>query len=153
MASEIAESIIERYLGYSITPKEHEEHLKLGKYGFELTYKPFLSLVSVIARTDEWGAPGMSLGQSVWIDIPIHQVHVFTYDSITLLNAPPTLFGTAYTEVKVTYKAGLTDVPDALEEAIKTVTNLIHKGEIDSWNCQLPTDVLEVLDSYRKEDK
>lgn len=152
MVSE-AESLVELYLGYSISPKEHTDHLKLGKYGFELNHSPFISLVSVQARTDKWGVPGMELGESVWVGIPLEQIQVFERDSITFLLVPPTLFGTGYTEIKVTYKSGLTEVPEKLKQAIETVSALIDKGEIDSWNRQLPLEILEVTDSYKKEDK
>lgn len=148
-----AEALFEKYLGFSVFPKEVNEHIRLEKYGFELRYKPFISLVSIRARTETWGDYGINLGQSVWVDIPLEQTHVFQHDTITLLAIPPTLFGTVYTEVSVTYKAGLFDVPKDLQKAISTVETMIKQGEIDSWNRQMPLEVLEVIDSYKKEGK
>jgi hypothetical protein len=152
-ARKAAEALFEKHLGYPVSPKEVTELIRLEKYGFELKQKPFISLLSVQARTEKWGDYGVDLGQSIWIDIPIEQTHVFKHDSITLLAVPPTLFGTVYTEVRATYIAGLTELPERLERAIQTVEIMIQKGELDSWNRQLPLDVLEVIDSYKKEDK
>lgn len=149
----LSNELIEQLLGYSLYPKEHTEIIKRREFGFELKYSPFTTLISVQARTDEWGYPGLNLGQSVWHDIPIDQVHIYNRDSIKFLVLPPTLFGTEYSEAKVTYKAGLTEIPKPLQEVMETVENLVDTGEINAWNCQLPNDVLEVIDSFRKEDK
>lgn len=149
-ARKSAEFLIERLLGYPVSPNEVTEHIRLGNYGFELEQRPFISLISVQARTEKWGDYGIDLGPSIWIDIPVEHTRVFKHDSLTLLTIPPTLFGTVYTEVKATYKAGLEALPVDLERAIKTVEDMIEEGVINSWNRELPLEVLNVIDSYKK---
>lgn len=149
----LSNELVERLLGYSLFPKEHTEIIKKREFGFELKYSPFTSLMSVQARTDEWGYQGASLGQSVWMDIPLDQIQVYQRNSHTFLVLPPTLFGTEYSEIQATYKAGLTEIPEPLQKVLETVDHLVDTGEINAWNCQLPNEILEVIDSFRKEDK
>lgn len=149
----LSNELIERLLGYSLSPKEHTETIKRREFGFELKHNPFISLISVQARTDEWGYQGVSLGQSVWVDIPTEHIHLYNRSSVKYLVLPPTLFGTEYSEVRVTYKAGLSTIPESLQKALETVEHLVDTGEINAWNCLLPNNVLEVIDSFRKEDK
>lgn len=147
---ESAVTIFERSLGYSLVTGTYTQRENRAHLGIKLKHSPFVRLTSVRATTSNW-VFGHAFGNMDWVDIDPSHVGIHTRGTQAVLALPPTLFGTEYEDAEVTYEAGLQDVPQDVQDAVREIATLLEKGEISEWNCILPVHVIDVIQQYRKE--
>lgn len=145
--------LFERYLGYKLLETEYTERYRYGWHGALLKNDYVKRIVSVKGRTDSWGdwMSNDAFHESVWIDINPEHCDLHTRGKVSAVTVPSTIFGTRYTEVEVTYVAGLKKMPEDVKEAVNEIASLLRSGDITDWNCIFPNSVHDVLDKYRKE--
>lgn len=144
---DLAKEILERRLGYRLFQRTVTEKLLYEPHGVELKHTPVIRLLSVQARANHYHD---IFGQTDWIDIPIDSVILHQKDNRAAITLPLTIFGTPYTEVKITYEAGLSDPPAEIKEAVQLIAEGLSTGEIDPATGRLPVQVLEVISRHRK---
>jgi hypothetical protein len=153
---ERAEAIFERLLGYPLLETEHTETLKYMPGGVSIKNVPVHSLVRIRARTSDGGHYffdyGRHFGSTDWIEIDPTHVLLFKTSQFASVTLPPSIFGTPYEEVEIIYRAGLKEAPVQVQHAIVQIAKMLVNGEIDEWHCFLPDEVLDVIESYRKEE-
>lgn len=145
---ELAKAIFERRVGYRVFHHTVREEAPYQPFGVELKQTPVIRLVSVQARANHI-YDGI-FGQTDWVEIPVNQVVLHRKDDRAAITLPPTVFGTPYSAVRITYEAGLTTLPADIEEAVQMIAQGLRTGEIDPSSSSLPVPVLEVISRYRK---
>lgn len=144
---ELAKAILERRIGYGVFRRTFCDVVPHGNLGAILKHTPVIRLLSVQARANHIYD---LFGQTDWIDIPLEQAVLHQKDGRAVVTLPPTLFGTSYAEAKITYEAGLINVPPDIEKAVQMIAEGLHTGEIDPETGVLPVEVLEVISRHRK---
>jgi hypothetical protein len=147
---ERAELLFERYVGYKIQLNTYTEVLHYGDKGAVIRDDKVIEILSIRAKAAAWVFENF-FGGTEWEDIDLAQTVIHEKDGYLYINLPPTLFGTAYSEVEVTYISGHQSVPDDMLDAIQEIESLLKQGVITEWNCILPVSVLDVINKYRKE--
>lgn len=145
-----AQSLFERYIGYKFELSTYTAVVVYSERGAILNSTNVSSIISVRARASEWGYV-QYFGNTNWIDISMEHVVIHDKDGRPHLVLPPTMFGTDYSEIEVTYVAGYERIPDDIIFAIREIEQLLGDGTITEWNCILPVTVLDVINKYRKE--
>lgn len=147
---ERAEAIFERSIGYKIKLDTYTKTLNYGLDGAVIRNDKVIEILSIRAKASSWVFESF-FGQTEWTDIDLAHVVTHMKDGFLYVNLPPTLFGTPYSEVEITYVAGYESVPEDMVDAIREIESLLVSGQITEWNCILPVSVLDVVNKYRKE--
>jgi hypothetical protein len=152
---EQALSLFERFSGISFSVTKREEVLRNHVRGVVLTHSPVVELLSFEGRTDNGGFffnYKEIFGTTEWQTIDSSHVHISDYRNKKAVTFPPSIFGTPYTEVRVTYLSGISTLPEDVQTSIKQIAELLQSGEITMWNAFLPVEILDVIEKYRKEE-
>jgi hypothetical protein len=147
---ERAEALFERFIGDRIQLNTYTVTLDYGDKGAEIRNDKVVDILSVRAKASTWIFEDF-FGNTDMVDIDMTQVVTHWIDGSLHINLPPTLFGTPYKEVEVTYVAGYEKIPEDILTALREIEDLLRKGTITEWNCILPVSVLDVINKYRKE--
>lgn len=147
-----AESIVERYLREPLGIRTYTDSGPYNKNTnfFQLTHKPLVQIRSIKARAKNWFYSDI-IGEASFVNIPVQDVVTHRKDERSAITLPTSIYGTPYDEIEVEYTAGLTELPEDLQHAVKEVARLLESGQIDDWNCILPIDIIDTIDKYRKE--
>jgi hypothetical protein len=147
---ERAEAIFERSIGYKLRMYEYTDTLQYGAQGAVIRNDQVIEILSVRAKASMWEYENF-FGNTDWVDIDLGEIVQTEKDGFIYLYLPPTLFGTLYHSVEVTYIAGYSEIPEEIILAIQEIASLLKSGQITEWNCIMPVSVLDVIDKYRKE--
>jgi hypothetical protein len=145
-----AEALFERHVGYKIRLDTYTKTFHYDDNGAVIRSDNVVEILSIRAKSSSWMYENF-FGNTDWRDIDLEHVVTHERDGFLYVNLPPTLFGTAYTEVEITYVAGHERIPDDMIGAILEIERLLKDGTITEWNCILPVHVLDVINKYRKE--
>lgn len=152
MFTDVAAQIFTRYVGYDVFRRTVTESVRYErKMGFRLRNTPCIRLIDIKGMAEEW-LYEESFGNTDFIAISLGDVTVHQKDDIVALTVPPTMFGTAYSVLEVTYETGFDPLPKDIEQALHEIDSLLENGQITEWNCMLPISVLDVIDKYRKKE-
>jgi hypothetical protein len=151
---ERAENLFDRFLGRTLALTTHKDSGRYDKSRncFMLTNTPFVELVSINGRVKSWFYSEI-IGATGLIYIPKEDVVIHRKDDKVAVSLPPSLYGPAYDEVEIEYKAGLTDIPQDINDAILEIAKLLDKGDINEWNCMLPETVIDVINKYQRKEE
>jgi hypothetical protein len=147
---ERAEALFERFIGDRIQLDTYTVTLDYGDKGAVIRNSNVVDVLSVRAKASTWVFEDF-FGNTEWVDIDMTQIVTHWKDGKLHINLPPTLFGTSYKEVEVTYVAGYEEIPEDIIAALREIEDLLRKGTITEWNCILPVSILDVINKYRKE--
>jgi hypothetical protein len=147
---ERAEALFERFIGDRIQLDTYTDSLPYGDIGTIIRNDKVVDILKVRAKASNWVFEDF-FGNTEWVDIDMSQVVTHWKDGRLHINLPPTLFGTPYKEVEVTYVAGYEEIPEDILTALREIESLLRNGTITEWNCTLPVSVLDVINKYRKE--
>lgn len=145
-----AEALFERLIGYNLIETEYTERSQYELGGYIVKHTPFVRLINVRALTDGWEYVNY-FGKTSWSVVPLNVVTTHKKDVRALIELPPSIYGSLYTEIEVTYTAGLKEAPDDVKDALSQMASLLKSGDITEWRVILPNDVLDVIHRYRKE--
>lgn len=81
-----------------------------------------------------------------WVQIPLRSICWLG----RVLDIPPSLFGLPYQQVKVTYTAGIEEIPEDVRNAVKEISDLLCMDNINAWNLPLSQNTLLTIDRYKK---
>lgn len=147
---ERAEALFERFVGNRIQLETYTVTLDYGDKGAVIRNDKVVDVLNVRAKASTWLFEDF-FGNTDMIDIDMTQIVTHWLDGNLHINLPPTLFGTPYKEVEVTYVAGYEKIPEDIITALHEIEDLLRAGTITEWNCILPVSVLDVINKYRKE--
>lgn len=148
---ERAEAIFERFVGYQIKLNTYTKTFRYDEqYGVLIRNDLINEIVQIRAKASVWEFESV-FGDTEWVDINLSEIVTHVGNGSMYITLPPTMFGTTYSDVEVTYIAGHSDVPEDIIGAIIEIERLLTVGTITEWNCILPVSVLDVINKYRKE--
>jgi len=124
----LALTIFERAIGRPLTATLYRERKRVSGV-VRLSHTPIVKILSIQARCDSY-AFSETIGPIDWVDIDEADV----YRSGGVLRLPPTLFGDPYTEVRVSYISGLTELPEEVVGVLNELTDLIDSGKVTEWS-------------------
>jgi hypothetical protein len=147
---ERAKAIFERYIGYKVNVNTYTKTMKYDLDGALIRNDKVVEILSIRAKSANWVYQGY-FGSTEWYDINLQDVVIHERNGYLYVNLPPTLFGTDYSEIEITYIAGHEQIPADMVDAVQEIERLLIEGTITEWNCILPVTVLDVIEKYRKE--
>lgn len=147
---ERAEALFERHIGYKINLDTYTKTLKYDLDGAVIRNDTVVEILSIRAKAANWLYENY-FGSTEWFDINLVDVVIHERDGYLYINLPPTLFGTEYAEIEITYVSGHERIPAEMVDAIQQIERLLIEGTITEWNCILPVSVIDVINKYRKE--
>jgi hypothetical protein len=148
---ERAEAIFERYVGYHLNLKTYINIFPYSdENGAVIRNDKVVDILTIRAKANQWMFEKY-FGETQWTDIDLNHVVTHEKDGFTYVSIPPTVFGTSYSDVEITYLAGHERIPDDIIDAILEIDRLLEDGTISEWNCTLPVPVLETIEKYKKE--
>lgn len=121
----LAEQLFERFVGRRVSADMYEETVPIVRFRGQLKHTPVIEVLSIHARCENstyvpWALDG---------DVKPCDV---TLDGRIAL--PATLFGEAYTSARVTYLAGIEDMPYEIEACVVEIAKAIHERTMDEWS-------------------
>jgi hypothetical protein len=148
---ERAEALFERLVGYQLNLKTYSKIFPYSNdHGVVIRNDKVVEILDVKAKATEWVYENF-FGGTGWSQIDLSHIVISEKDGVVYVTLPPTLFGTSYSDVEITYTAGHERIPDDIIYAITEINRLLEDGTISEWNCTLPVPVLEVIEKYKKE--
>lgn len=148
---ERAESLFEQLVGYQLHLNTYQKKFPYSnENGCVIRDDKVVEILSIRAKSDDWVFDEF-FGETSWLDIDMNHVVIHEKNGVTYVNLPPTLFGTSYSEVEVTYIAGHQRIPEDIISTILEINRLLEDETISEWNRTLPVHVLEIVEKYKKE--
>lgn len=145
-----AEALFERFVGYKIRLSTYAIVIPNDPRGAKIPDDKVVEIHKVRAMASEWMFDKY-FGNTGWTDIDSDHMVIHHHDGFYYISVHPTLFGTDYDRIEVTYTAGHVKLPDDMISAILEMQRLIEEDIINEWNCILPAHIVDVVDKYRKE--
>lgn len=137
----VAEEILERLLGHSFAIKEYTVEYELGKSHSQIHLLNHKGITKCRGFVE---FPEMMF--SGWCDVPVEAISIID----DVLDIPPSIFGTKYKKVEITYRAGSEEIPQELQDAVIEISDELAKHGAMIWNIPLSERTLMAIRKYHR---